>query len=234
VPATTTDRPALRRLLESDRCPEGTLTYDALHGFLFAVLNGPEVIPPSEWIPEIFAGGEPVYDSPEQLQAVIDELMAVHNEVVAELEPGALPPGVRFVDPTVANLDAGAPLSRWSRGFLQGYGWIEESWIHALPAEMEAEWSSVVTTLAFFASPSFADGIARDSGKDVAAVAETVRQLFQAAAAEYIEVGRLVEESVADTAGAPAVSTKIGRNEPCPCGSGRKFKKCCGAPSAIR
>jgi SEC-C motif-containing protein len=21
---------------------------------------------------------------------------------------------------------------------------------------------------------------------------------------------------------------KIGRNDPCPCGSGRKFKKCCG------
>ncbi len=26
----------------------------------------------------------------------------------------------------------------------------------------------------------------------------------------------------------PAKSDKIGRNEPCPCGSGRKFKKCCG------
>jgi preprotein translocase subunit SecA len=26
-----------------------------------------------------------------------------------------------------------------------------------------------------------------------------------------------------------AVSTKIGRNEPCPCGSGKKYKKCCGA-----
>ncbi|PCI07422.1 MAG: hypothetical protein COB77_04715 [Gammaproteobacteria bacterium] len=23
--------------------------------------------------------------------------------------------------------------------------------------------------------------------------------------------------------------TKIGRNEPCPCGSGKKYKKCCGA-----
>jgi len=22
--------------------------------------------------------------------------------------------------------------------------------------------------------------------------------------------------------------TKIGRNEPCPCGSGKKYKKCCG------
>lgn len=27
----------------------------------------------------------------------------------------------------------------------------------------------------------------------------------------------------------PARSTKIGRNEPCPCGSGKKYKKCCGA-----
>lgn len=26
-----------------------------------------------------------------------------------------------------------------------------------------------------------------------------------------------------------AVSTKISRNSPCPCGSGKKYKKCCGA-----
>ncbi len=25
------------------------------------------------------------------------------------------------------------------------------------------------------------------------------------------------------------VTNKVGRNEPCPCGSGKKFKKCCGA-----
>ena len=33
-------------------------------------------------------------------------------------------------------------------------------------------------------------------------------------------------------AGAPAVAAaraKVGRNEPCPCGSGKKYKKCCGA-----
>jgi hypothetical protein len=27
----------------------------------------------------------------------------------------------------------------------------------------------------------------------------------------------------------PAVSVKVGRNELCTCGSGRKYKKCCGA-----
>ena len=26
-----------------------------------------------------------------------------------------------------------------------------------------------------------------------------------------------------------AVSQKVGRNEPCPCGSGKKYKKCCGS-----
>jgi SEC-C motif-containing protein len=29
---------------------------------------------------------------------------------------------------------------------------------------------------------------------------------------------------------APAVrETRVGRNDPCPCGSGKKYKKCCGA-----
>jgi uncharacterized protein YchJ len=27
----------------------------------------------------------------------------------------------------------------------------------------------------------------------------------------------------------PVTRQKVGRNEPCPCGSGKKFKKCCGA-----
>jgi SEC-C motif-containing protein len=26
----------------------------------------------------------------------------------------------------------------------------------------------------------------------------------------------------------PATSSKVGRNDPCPCGSGKKYKKCCG------
>jgi len=25
----------------------------------------------------------------------------------------------------------------------------------------------------------------------------------------------------------------VGRNEPCPCGSGRKFKNCCGKSSGV-
>ena len=37
-----------------------------------------------------------------------------------------------------------------------------------------------------------------------------------------------VDGRVSDAANARA-TPKVGRNDPCPCGSGRKFKKCCGA-----
>ena len=30
--------------------------------------------------------------------------------------------------------------------------------------------------------------------------------------------------------GRQAGAVKVGRNAPCPCGSGKKFKKCCGSP----
>lgn len=36
-----------------------------------------------------------------------------------------------------------------------------------------------------------------------------------------------VVQASSQTAGAHADRTKVGRNDPCPCGSGRKFKKCC-------
>jgi len=32
---------------------------------------------------------------------------------------------------------------------------------------------------------------------------------------------------------APIASTKVGRNEPCHCGSGKKYKKCCGSNKVL-
>jgi len=47
---------------------------------------------------------------------------------------------------------------------------------------------------------------------------------------EALETARDVHASVPPGAPTPAPVTrkKIGRNEPCPCGSGKKFKRCCG------
>lgn len=45
----------------------------------------------------------------------------------------------------------------------------------------------------------------------------------------YVE-GSHIGDLGSGTAKAPVrVSVSVGRNEPCPCGSGKKYKKCCGA-----
>ncbi len=44
------------------------------------------------------------------------------------------------------------------------------------------------------------------------------------------EDGRwLYEDGDVNPKQAPRVAAKVGRNDPCPCGSGQKYKKCCGA-----
>jgi hypothetical protein len=48
---------------------------------------------------------------------------------------------------------------------------------------------------------------------------------------ELRDLGKGVRVQTSVEAGT-ASSAKIGRHDPCPCGSGRKYKKCCGAPSA--
>ena len=65
---------------------------------------------------------------------------------------------------------------------------------------------------------------------------ETVRRIFSARIKSEAEVKRerVAEGIVATTAGdgnvkkQPRKVQKIGRNDPCPCGSGKKYKQCCG------
>ncbi len=65
---------------------------------------------------------------------------------------------------------------------------------------------------------------------------ETVRRIFSARikSEEEVKRERVAEGIVATTAGDGSVKKqprkvqKIGRNDPCPCGSGKKYKQCCG------
>jgi preprotein translocase subunit SecA len=69
----------------------------------------------------------------------------------------------------------------------------------------------------------------------------TLTQNFAATGAAAARSGRVTDTSAenyeaaqqaARTVVAPrSVGTQVGRNDPCPCGSGKKYKKCCGARS---
>ena len=52
-----------------------------------------------------------------------------------------------------------------------------------------------------------------------------VRQNIERKAPSKKQITNEKEEGVKKT---PKKSQKIGRNDPCPCGSGKKYKQCCG------
>lgn len=214
--------------------PEETLRYHELQGFLFAVAAAPDLVPPSEWIPEVFGGREPDFGTGDEAQRILTELMALYNSINASMldRRATLPPDCQFLDDVLANLAEDAPMSLWSRGFLRGHQWLEESWDPYIPEEIDEEFGLQLMTLSFFASPDLAAAFAKEMGRtDVGEAASLLRDVFPDALAEYAHLGRSIGQVLAEHGGTgePRAQTKVGRNAPCPCGSGRKYKHCCGA-----
>ena len=64
---------------------------------------------------------------------------------------------------------------------------------------------------------------------------DTIRRLYFTVLAKPMErtqVAKPTTESHGETAEQPKkpakTAAKVGRNDPCPCGSGKKYKNCCG------
>ena len=223
---------ALSTFLEHPARPDGTLRYHELQGFLFTIASAPELIPPSEWMPIIFDENEAGYATLDEAKGIVGELMTLYNEVNACVveDRVALPTDCAFRSEVLANLEDSAPIAQWSRGFLRGHQWLEELWDAYVPKKLDAEFSAALLTLTFFASKELAEAFHAEAGnkeRSLEAMANTIRDVFPEAIAEYAHLGQSIHLALSEVAG-PGRSTKVGRNEPCPCGSGRKYKKCCG------
>lgn len=222
--------PTLEAFLADPERAAGTLSYHETQGFLFAVACGPELVVPSEWMPLVFTDEGPDYDSLDEANAVMRDLMALYNAVNQEVleRRCALPADVEVRVPPLANLDDDAPLSQWARGYLQGHQWLAESW-EVLPVEFEDELGACLMVLSLFASRAdTTEFFASGEHGDLETVAGNALRIFPEAMNGYARLGRALGKAL-DQFGEPARSAKTGRNEPCPCGSGKKFKRCCGA-----
>jgi uncharacterized protein len=205
-----------------------------LQGFFFTIACCPDLVQPSEWLPEVFAAREAGYRSMEEANEILGELMRVYNTVVglARSEPAEMPDDCVIRGDALANLADDAPLAQWARGFVHGHQWLEESWDPYLSDELDEEFGAVLMALTFFASPSLAQAYADESHGELAKLANTMAELFTDAIGEYASLGRTIQQVIAESEQIPGdshVVTKPGRSERCPCGSGKKWKKCCGA-----
>jgi uncharacterized protein len=225
----------LAAFLEQPDRPSGTLRYHELQGFLFAVATSPEMVRPSEWMPIVFGGEDVEYANAEEAQTILSALMALYNDVNASVRSArpALPPDCRFRKNVMANFSEDAPVSRWSRGFLRGYEWLREDWDECVPDEYDRDFAVLLMTLSFFATESLATSYVKEIGsKNLEHEAVSFRRVFPEALAEFARIARSIQDVLlkhATSAPPPPARPKVGRNDPCPCGSGRKYKKCCGS-----
>ena len=226
---------ALRLFLESRDRPAGTLGLEELQGFLFAVVNAPDLVAAAEWMPAVFNGNAQSFTSAEaaEIPATLMTLYASVDDASGRV-PDVLPPGCVFRDDAASNLESDAPVARWSRGFRKGHQWLRQSWEAAFSdgddAEVNRELAFVLITLTFFSSRQVAEAVcAQTGGKDLSTVASAMARAFPLAVAQYVSFGRsLRQEALEPDVVLPPASAKVGRNDPCPCGSGRKHKRCCG------
>lgn len=224
----------LARFLSSPERPKDTLTYPQLAGFLFSLANGPEMIPPSEWIPLVFNDQEVRYETREEAELVLQAMMALYNDCIRERTGGrvSLQPGCEIRPWPMDNLSTDAPLSQWAQGFGMGYDYLAEIWNEYTPKELDEDLGALLMTLSFFASSKLAEAYHQETqGKgSLEQLAQTVMEIFPDAMREYAHLGRSIYQArleTGDLGREPSRHTKVGRNDPCPCGSGKKFKKCC-------
>ena len=204
-----------------------SMNVEQLDGFLAALICGPQIVSPSEYLPKIW-GDDMVLEDTLNPQPILQDFLSLimrHWNVVAE----TLHSGEVFLPLLLEDENGITRANDWATGFLRGMEFHKEQWAALLADEEHGGWLVPIFALGTEHSP---DPAMRPYKEPVSA--ERREKLIVGAAAgvtgiyRYFEAQRLVENHLFNTATVRRVTPKIGRNDPCPCGSGKKFKQCCG------
>ena len=123
-PAGPIDLDALDDYLMSDHAPDNSMGLSDLDGFLTGIVVGPELIPASEWLPVIWGGDEPVFDTEAEMRTVLGTIMGRYNEIVAcfENDPDEFDP-IFWEGP-----EGEVIASDWAGGFLEAVALRPTAW----------------------------------------------------------------------------------------------------------
>jgi uncharacterized protein len=115
---------ALNDYLMSDLAPDDSMGLSDLDGFLTGIVVGPEVILPSEWLPVIWGGGEPEFETEAEMRTVLGAIMARYNEIIACLDSDPEDFEPIFMEGPEGEVIA----SDWAAGFLDAVALRTKAW----------------------------------------------------------------------------------------------------------
>jgi uncharacterized protein len=198
-----------------------SMNLEQLDGFLAALVCGPDTVPPSEYLSEILGDNTAALDEP-LMRDFLYMILRHWNAIADSLHSDNV-----YLPLLLEDENGVARANDWASGFLRGMDLRRAEWSRLLDDEQHGGWLVPIFALAHEHDP---DPEMRPYTEPLGT--ELREKLIVGAAAGLIGIYRHFAsqremQSLSDTT-VRRIAPKIGRNDRCPCGSGRKFKQCCG------
>ncbi len=201
-----------------------SMNVEQLDGFLAALICGPELVPPSKYLPKIW-GTETTFEDISSAQEFLSLIMRHWNAIADTLNSGEV-----YLPLLLEDESGIAHGNDWAKGFLRGMEFGKEDWALLLGDEDDGGSLVAIFALANEHNPDptmrpYKDPISTDLRETlIAGAAAGTTQIYRHFKARRF----LANDPLGNMPDFLRTMPKIGRNDPCPCGSGKKFKQCCG------
>jgi len=210
----------LETLLGSEAFRGEALPLDALQGFFFAIASAPGLVLPSRWMP-VALGANPEYAGTDDAREAVELVMRFYNQCMAAAATDD------FALLLYQREGGGEDLATWCSGYLEGVDVCDPDWYEAGDPDEVDELLFPFVVLAGELPEKEKRRLKPAEWRELVRSCEGALGDAIVDAREYWRVLRNPPQTVRRE------SPKTGRNDPCPCGSGKKFKHCCGAPERL-
>jgi uncharacterized protein len=235
VPLSDDELDELDSFLMSDATSDETMMLDCLDGYLTAIVSGPVAIKPSEWLPRVWGPSvrdEPSFETLEHAERITGLIFRHMNSIIWSLQddPDAFEPVFDIgVYPDIEKEFTDGEM--WAYGYMNGINLQRQNWKAFFDDPNSAEVLRPIYLLG-------ADDVTPEDEEltKTPVQREKLSEQIPASVAWIYRFWQPYRQAVAERTVATSYQRdqpKVGRNEECPCGSGKKFKKCCGVPTVL-
>lgn len=201
------------------------MTLSELDGYLTGILACPDTIMPSEWLRHVWGEtGEADFPDQKAAEETISAVMAHYNSVAEAMAHSLWVEPIYEVDP---NSDE-TVWEPWVDGFTRAMSLRPDAWERLLD---QADEETQATMIFLMALQDIYTGRSKFTDDEIDQIDLAAPDLIPNCVATILNQSR-PELSRPEPANLPGMPFKAGprpgRNDPCSCGSGRKYKQCCG------
>jgi len=213
---------ALLHALPFDTMP---MALSELDGYITGLLACPEMIPPPEWLPHVWGEtGDAHFPDQKTAERTISAVMEHYNSVAEAMTRSLWCEPIYEIDP---NSDE-VLWEPWVDGFMRAMRLRPDAWEALLDRADDETRASMIFLMAL---QDINLGDSKFSEAEIDEIDSEAPDLIPNCVAAILQHSRpeLAQTAAANLPDSPYTATgKQGRNDPCACGSGRKYKMCCG------